>query len=114
MKTQSLEQSHKPFVPWNKGKVTGQKPPLKPREVWAIRVRLQILNRVRDLAHFDLAIDSKLRGCDLVHLRVEDAMQADQMRTRALVSQRKTGGPVQFEIPSRRARRSRTGSEGKT
>lgn len=86
------------FVPWNKGKVTGQKPPLKPREVWAIRVRLQISNRVRDLALFNLAIDSKLRGCDLVHLRVEDVMQDDQVRTRALVAQRKTGAPVQFEI----------------
>jgi hypothetical protein len=89
--TKILDQSHKPFVPWNKGKVTGQKPPLKPREVWAIRVRLQISNRVRDLALFNLAIDSKLRGCDLVHLRVEDVMQADQVRTRALVSQRKDG-----------------------
>jgi integrase len=98
METQTFEQTHKPFVPWNKGKVTGQKPPLKPREVWAIRVRLQISNRVRDLALFNLAIDSKLRGCDLVHLRVEDVMQADQVRTRALVSQRKTGAPVQFEI----------------
>lgn len=98
METQTLEQSHKQFVPWNKGKVTGQEPPLKPREVWAIRVRLQISNRVRDLALFNLAIDSKLRGCDLVHLRVEDVMQGDQVRTRALVSQRKTGAPVQFEI----------------
>lgn len=98
METQILEQSHKRFVPWNKGKVTGQKPPLKPREVWAIRVRLQISNRVRDLALFNLAIDSKLRGCDLVHLRVEDVIQGDQVRTRALVSQRKTGAPVQFEI----------------
>lgn len=85
-------------VPWNKGKVTGQKPPLKPREVWAIRVRLQISNRVRDLALFNLAIDSKLRGCDLVHLCVEDVVQDDQVRTRALVAQRKTGAPVQFEI----------------
>jgi integrase len=95
---QNIETSHTPFVPWNKGKVTGQKPPLKPREVWAIRVRLQISNRVRDLALFNLAIDSKLRGCDLVHLRVEDVMQDDQVRTRALISQRKTGSPVQFEI----------------
>lgn len=96
METQSF--NPKIFVPWNKGRVTGQKPPLKPREVWAIRVRLQISDRVRDLALFNLAIDSKLRGCDLVHLRVEDVMQADQVRTRALVSQRKTGAPVQFEI----------------
>lgn len=86
------------FVPWNKGRVTGQKPPLKPREVWAIRVRLQISHRVRDLALFNLAIDSKLRGCDLVHLRVEDVMQGNQVRTRTMVSQRKTGAPVQFEI----------------
>jgi integrase len=96
--TQNTEAVRTPFVPWNKGKVTGQKPPLKPREVWAIRVRLQISNRVRDLALFNLAIDSKLRGCDLVHLRVEDVMQGDEVRTRALVSQRKTGAPVQFEI----------------
>lgn len=98
METQLFEQMPTVFVPWNKGRVTGQKPPLKPREVWAIRVRLQISNRVRDLALFNLAIDSKLRGCDLVHLRVEDVMQGDQVRTRALVFQRKTGGPVQFEI----------------
>lgn len=98
MHTETCDQPQKPFVPWNKGKVTGQKPPLKPREVWAIRVRLQISNRVRDLALFNVAIDSKLRGCDLVHLRVEDVMQSDQVRTRALVSQRKTGAPVQFEI----------------
>lgn len=98
METLSIEQAHRQFAPWNKGRVTGQKPPLKPREVWAIRVRLQIANRVRDLALFNLAIDSKLRGCDLVHLRVEDVIQGDQVRTRALVSKRKTGAPVQFEI----------------
>lgn len=100
METQTnlLESQRTLFVPWNKGRVTGQKPPLKPRDVWAIRVRLQISNRVRDLALFNLAIDSKLRGCDLVHLRIEDVMQGDQVRTRALISQRKTGAPVQFEI----------------
>jgi integrase len=98
MEMQLFEQTAKAFVPWNKGRVTGQKPPLKPREVWAIRVRLQIANRIRDLALFNLAIDSKLRGCDLTHLRVEDVMQEDQVRTRALISQRKTGAPVQFEI----------------
>ncbi len=96
--TNILESRRTQCIPWNKGKVTGQKPPLKPREVWAIRVRLQIASRVRDLALFNLAIDSKLRGCDLVHLRIEDVMQGDQVRTRALVSQRKTGAPVQFEI----------------
>lgn len=98
MEMRTFEQEQKRLVPWNKGRVTGQKPPLKPREVWAIRVRLQISNRVRDLALFNLAKDSKLRGCDLVHLRVDDVMQGDQVRTRALVSQRKTGAPVQFEI----------------
>lgn len=98
MEMRTFEQKQKRLVPWNKGRVTGQKPPLKPREVWAIRVRLQISNRVRDLALFNLAIDSKLRGCDLVHLRVDDVMQGDQVRTRALVSQRKTSAPVQFEI----------------
>lgn len=98
MEMQNLRPATPKFVPWNKGKVTGQKPPLKPRDVWAIRVRLQISNRVRDLALFNLAIDSKLRGCDLVRLRVEDIVHADQVRTRALISQRKTGAPVQFEI----------------
>lgn len=78
--------------------MTGQKPPLKPREVWAIRVRLQLFKSVRDLALFNLAIDSKLRGCDLVRLKVEDVLQGDQVRTRALVSQQKTGAPVQFEL----------------
>ena len=57
-------------VPWNKGRLTGQKRPLKPKDVWAIRVRLQLQHRARDLALFNLAIDSKLRGCDLVRLQV--------------------------------------------
>lgn len=98
METHTSEQTNKAFVPWNKGRVTGQKPPLKPREVWAIRVRLQVWGRVRDLALFNLAIDSKLRGCDLVHLRLEDVLQDGLPRTRALITQRKTGAPVQFEI----------------
>ena len=109
METQIIEAKATPFVPWNKGRVTGQKPPLKPREVWAIRVRLQISDRVRYLALFNLAIDSKLLGCDLVHLRVEDVMQADQVRTRALVSQRKTGRRSNLRLPSRRAPRLRIG-----
>lgn len=86
MTTHSSEVPTKPFVPWNKGEVTGQKPPLKPREVWAIRVRLQVASRVRDLALFNMAIDSKLFGGDFWHLRVEDVIQGDQVRTRALVS----------------------------
>jgi hypothetical protein len=58
--------------PWNKGKLTGAKPPLRPKHVWAVRTRLQLANRLRDLALFDLAIDSKLRGCDIVALKIVD------------------------------------------
>lgn len=76
----------------------GQKPPLKLKEVWAIRIRLQLAGRLRDLALFDLAIDSKLRGCDLVRLRVHDIANAGQVASRAIVMQQKTGRPVQFEI----------------
>lgn len=81
-----------PYRPWNKGKLVGQKPPLKPREVWAIRVRLQIANRKRDLALFNLSLGSKLRGCDLLSLKVFD------VRSRTKIIQKKTGYPVQFEI----------------
>jgi integrase len=84
--------------PWNKGQLIGQKRPLKPKEVWAIRVRLQLERRRRDLALFNLAIDSKLRGCDLVRLRVNDVCVSGQLRDRATIIQRKTGRPVQFEI----------------
>jgi integrase len=85
-------------VPWNKGRLTGQKRPLKPKDVWAIRVRLQLEHRARDLALFNLAIDSKLRGCDLVRLQVDDVCAGDRVRDRATVIQKKTGRPVQFEI----------------
>ena len=85
-------------VPWNKGKLTGQKSPFKLKEIWAIRIRLQLANRLRDLALFNLAIDSKLRGCDLVRLRVCDVAQGDRVASRAIVMQRKTQRPVQFEI----------------
>ena len=84
--------------PWNRGKVTGQKPPLKRSEIWAVRVHLQLRRRVRDLALFNLAIDSKLRACDLVRLRVRDVTQANQVASRAIIMQRKTRRPVQFEI----------------
>ena len=84
--------------PWNKGKLVGQKSPLKLKDVWAIRVRLQIANRVRDLALFDLALDSKLRACELVKLRVHDVAQGDRVAARAMVMQQKTQRPVQFEI----------------
>jgi integrase len=85
-------------VPWNKGKVVGQKPPLRPKHVWAIRTRLQMAGRGRDLAMFNLAIDSKLRGCDVVALRVEDVAPSGYAVERATVRQRKTGRPVRFEL----------------
>jgi integrase len=84
--------------PWNKGKIVGQKAPFKVKEIWALRVRLQIENRVRELALFDLGIDSKLRGCDLVSLKVRDICHGDQVASRAMVMQRKTKRAVQFEI----------------
>ena len=87
-----------PIVPWNKGKLTGQKPPLKLQEIWAIRTRLQIARKTRDLALFNLAIDSKLRSCDLVQLRVRDIAVAGRVANRATVMQQKTHRPVQFEI----------------
>jgi len=87
-----------PKGPWNKGKLVGQKPPLKLREIWAIRIRLQISNRIRDLALFNLAIDSKLRSCDLVSLRVLDIANGDHVAKRAMITQQKTQQPVQFEI----------------
>ena len=85
-------------IPWNKGKLLGQKPPLKLKEIWAIRIRLQLDHRARELALFNLAIDSKLRGCDLVGLRVHDVVQGSHVAARAIVMQKKTQRPVQFEI----------------
>lgn len=84
--------------PWNKGKIVGQKAPLKLKDIWAIRVRLRLSDRLRDLALFDLAIDSKLRACDLVKLRVRDVSHGDRIPARAIVMQQKTQRPVQFEI----------------
>ena len=89
--------SHK-RVPWNKGKLTGAKPPLRPKHVWSIRTKLQIEGRVRDLAMFNLAIDSKLRGCDVVAIRVEDVAAGGHTADRATVRQKKTGRPVRFEL----------------
>lgn len=85
-------------VPWNKGKLIGQKLPLKLKEIWAIRIQLQARQCIRELALFNLAIDSKLRGCDLVNLRVRDLAHGSQLLTRAMIMQRKTQRPVQFEI----------------
>jgi integrase len=85
-------------VPWNKGKLIGQKLPLKLKEIWAIRIRLQMDKNTRELALFNLAIDSKLRGCDLVKLKVCDIAQGSRVSSRAIVMQQKTHRPVQFEI----------------
>ena len=84
--------------PWNKGRLIGQKPPLKAQEIWSIRIRLDIEDKRRDLALFNLAIDSKLRGCDLVKLKVADVAQGERIRSRAQIVQQKTNQPVQFEI----------------
>jgi site-specific recombinase XerC len=85
-------------VPWNKGKLTGQKPPLKLPEIWAIRTRLQMSANIRELAMFNLAIDSKLRACDLTRLLVQDVCQGSHVGSRAMVMQQKTQRPMQFEI----------------
>jgi hypothetical protein len=86
-------------------KPTGAKLALKPFHVWGIRVRLQVGHRARDLALFDLALDRKLRGCDLVQLKVSDLVSASGVKQRVMILQQKTGGPVQFEV-TEQARRS--------
>ena len=85
-------------APWNKGKLVGQKAPLKLKHIWAIRVRLELADRARELALFNLAIDSKLRSCDLVKLRVRDVCHGERIAPRAIIMQQKTQRPVQFEI----------------
>ena len=85
-------------IPWNKGKLTGAKPPLRPKHVWAIRSKLQIDQQTRDLALFNLAIDSKLRGCDVVAVKLDDVAPNGYTADRATVRQRKTGRPVRFEL----------------
>ncbi len=84
--------------PWNKGKLIGQKPPLKPKQIWAIRIRLQMNDKKRELALFNLALDSKLRACDLIKIQVKDVFQGDRVVRRATILQQKTGQPVQFEV----------------
>jgi integrase len=86
------------YIPWNKGKIIGQKPPLKPQDIWSIRVLLKLKKRYRDLALFNLAIDSKLRACDLVKLRTSDVVLGESVLSRASILQQKTGQPVRFEI----------------
>ena len=85
-------------TPWNKGKLIGARPPLRPKHVWAIRTRLLFEGRIRDLALFNLAIDSKLRGCDVVAVKVEDVAPNGYTMDRATVRQKKTGRPVKFEL----------------
>ena len=85
-------------TPWNKGKLVGAKPPLRPSHVWSIRTKLKIEGRTRDLALFNLAIDSKLRGCDVVAVRVDDVAPSGYAMDRATIRQRKTGRPVRFEL----------------
>jgi integrase len=96
MKPNTQTPSHR--AAWNKGKLVGKKTPLKLKEIWAIRIRLQLTEKVRDLALFNLAIDSKLRGCDLLSLKVSDIAQGRSIMHRAIVMQRKTHRPVQFEV----------------
>ncbi|MEH6584753.1 MAG: tyrosine-type recombinase/integrase [Halioglobus sp.] len=85
-------------TPWNKGKLIGQRPPLKLQEIWSIRIRLELAGKARDLALFNLAIDSKLRSCDLITLKLRDISVGGGLAKRAMVMQQKTGRPVQFEI----------------
>jgi integrase len=85
-------------TPWNKGKLIGARPPLRPKHVWSIRTRLMVEGRIRDLALFNLAIDSKLRGCDVVAVKVEDVAPNGYAMDRATVRQKKTGRPVKFEL----------------
>jgi len=89
---------YKPSEAWNKNKIVGQKLPLKLQQIWAIRIRLEFVNNIRDLALFNLAIDSKLRGCDLVTLKVRDIAHGKTIQSRAIIVQKKTGLPVQFEL----------------
>jgi len=85
-------------VPWNKGKIVGSKPPLRSKHVWSIRTKLQVERRMRDLALFNVAIDSKLRGCDVVALKVDDVAPTGYAADRASVRQKKTGRPVKFKL----------------
>ncbi|HEV7257769.1 MAG TPA: tyrosine-type recombinase/integrase [Bosea sp. (in: a-proteobacteria)] len=91
-------QNQLPHQAWNLGRIIGPKPPLKPKHIWALRTRLQHEGRTRDLAMFNLAIDSKLRGCDLVRLRVGDVVLGGTVRLRTAIVQQKTGRPVPFEL----------------
>ena len=94
----TLVTSSQKHQPWNKGRFTGAKPPLQPKHVWSIRSKLQAEGRTRDLAMFNLAIDSKLRACDVVALKVEDIAPNGYAADRATIHQKKTGQRVRFEM----------------
>ncbi len=98
MSTDLLPALRSPRIAWNKGCIIGQKRPLQPKHVWSIRVRLEMADNRRDLALFNMAVDSKLRGCDLVCLRVRDVFVAGRVKERASMTQSKTGKPVKFEV----------------
>ena len=98
MTTPNLPAIIPPRRAWNRGRIIGQKRPLKPKQVWAIRARLELSGNSRDLALFNMAVDSKLRGCDLVHMMVSDVYVAGRIKERTSVLQSKTKQPVQFEI----------------
>ena len=98
MTTPNLPAIIPPRRAWNRGRIIGQKRPLKPKQVWVIRARLELAGKSRDLALFNMAVDSKLRGCDLVHLMVSDVYIAGRVKERTSVLQSKTKQPVQFEI----------------
>jgi integrase len=95
---QNLGTANHKRIAWNKGKLIGPKPPLSPKHVWSIRTKLQVEDQTRELAMFNLAIDSKLRGCDVVALKVEDVAPNGYAVERATVRQKKTGQPVRFEL----------------
>jgi len=93
--------SDNPRIPWNKGKLVGQKAPLTQQQVWSIRMKLEAAGHPRNLALFNLAIDSKLRACDLLSLRVCDIANGLTVQSRGKIIQQKTGRPVRFELTSR-------------
>jgi len=93
-----------PYTPkpsWNKGKLVGQKLPLKLEEVWSIRTRLDLADNLRELTMFNLALDCKLRACDFIKLKVSDIAHGKNIQSRAMLIQQKTGTPVQFEITNK-------------
>jgi integrase len=94
----AIQPSTRSRTPWNKGKLVGPKAPFKPKDIWTMRLLLQQHHRTRELAMLNLGVDSKLRGCDLVALKVRDVCHAEQIAPRAIIQQKKTGRPIQFEI----------------